>query len=145
PDRWAPTWANIGLQDRGASLRVCPVFGLPAAHHFNLEYRVADAAACPYLALGALVWAGVDGIRRGLTLADPPERNFGAMSAAERGEAGIRPLSRSLDEALDRLAASPTAHDWFGDAFFAAYLQFKRAELRALDGLSPAEICARYA
>src|SRR5215469_5745927 len=85
PDRWAPTWANIGLQDRGASLRVCPVFGLPAAHHFNLEYRVADAAACPYLALGALVWAGVDGIRRGLTLADPPERNFWAMSAAERG------------------------------------------------------------
>ena len=27
PNRWAPTWANLGLQDRGASIRVCPVFG----------------------------------------------------------------------------------------------------------------------
>jgi len=65
PNRWAPTWANLGLQDRGASLRVCPIFGEPAAEHFNLEYRVADATASPYLALGAVVWAGLDGIRQG--------------------------------------------------------------------------------
>ena len=56
PNRWAPTWANIGSQDRGASLRVCPIFDQPASHNFNVEYRVADATASPYLALGALVW-----------------------------------------------------------------------------------------
>jgi glutamine synthetase len=145
PNRWAPTWANIGLQDRGAALRVCPVFGQPVAHNFNLEYRVADAAASPYLALGALVWAGLDGIRRKLTLPDPPERNFWDMSDAERAAAGVRALPCSLEEALGRLAASTAAREWFGGEFFDAYLQFKRAELRALDGLSPAEICARYA
>ena len=32
---------------------------------FNFEYRAADAAASPYLALGALVWAGLDGLRAG--------------------------------------------------------------------------------
>src|SRR5437763_758679 len=81
PNRWAPTWANLGLQDRGASLRVCPIFGEPAAERFNLEYRVADAAASPYMALGAVVWAGLDGIRQKCTLPPPPARNFWDMRA----------------------------------------------------------------
>jgi glutamine synthetase len=145
PNRWAPTWANIGVQDRGASIRVCPIFGDDAAQQFNVEYRVADAAASPYLALGALVWAGVDGIRHHRSLPARPERNFWDMSEAEREAAGIRPLPRSLDEALDGLAASSAAREWFGDTFFDVYLRFKRAELRVVDGLSEAATCARYA
>jgi glutamine synthetase len=145
PDRWAPTWANLGLQDRGASLRVCPIFGQPAAHNFNVEYRVADAAASPYLALGALVWAGLDGIKRKLTLPPESEKSFWDMSEEERREAGARPLPRSLDESLSLLAASASARGWFGDEFLDAYLRFKRAELRAVEGLSPQQICAKYA
>ena len=151
PNRWAPTWANIAVQDRGASIRVCPIFGGGtasgdgAALQFNVEYRVADAAASPYLALGALVWAGVDGIRHGRSLPPIPGRNFWDMSESERQAAGIRALPRSLDEALDGMAASPAAREWFGDTFFDAYLRFKRAELRAVAGLSEAATCARYA
>jgi glutamine synthetase len=37
------------------------------------------------------------------------------------------------------------AQDWFGETFFDAYLRFKHAELRVIDGLTEAEICARYA
>lgn len=146
PNRWAPTWANIAVQDRGASIRVCPIFGSDgAAQQFNVEYRVADAAACPYLALGALVWAGVDGIRHNRSLPPSPERNFWDMSETERQAAGVRPLPRSLGEALDGLAASETARSWFGDTFFDVYMRFKRAELRVVDGLSEAATCARYA
>jgi glutamine synthetase len=145
PNRWAPTWANIGLQDRGASLRVCPIFDQPATHNFNVEYRVADAAASPYLALGALTWAGLDGVKRKLTLPEFSETNFWDMSEAERQAVGARPLPRSLGESLDLLTASDTARSWFGDEFFDAYLRFKRAELKAVDGMTPAEICARYA
>ena len=132
PNRWAPVEANLGIQDRGAAIRVCPLFAStePAAE-FNLEYRVADASACPHLALGAMVWAGVEGIRRKLTLAAP-----GAAFPA---------LPRSLDEALGALAACTPAREWFGTLLFDCYLDFKRAELAALDGLGPAEICARYA
>jgi glutamine synthetase len=145
PNRWAPTWANIGVQDRGASLRVCPIFGPPAAHNFNVEYRVADATASPYLALGALVWAGLDGIRRGLNLPTESERNFWDMTDAERHEAGARPLPRSLDESLGLFGDSKAAREWFGEELFGCYLRFKRAELRAVEGLSPADICAKYA
>jgi glutamine synthetase len=145
PNRWAPTWANIGLQDRGASLRVCPIFGPPAAHNFNIEYRVADASSSPYMALGALVWAGLDGVKRNLKLPPLADQNFWDMTEPERDEAGARPLPRSLEESLGLLAGSKMARDWFGHELFDAYIRFKRAELRAVEGLSPAEICARYA
>jgi glutamine synthetase len=146
PNRWAPTWANIAVQDRGASIRVCPIFGGDgAAEQFNVEFRVADAAASPYLALGALVWAGVDGIRNDRTLPEIPKRSFWDMSEVEREAAGVRPLPRSLEEALDLLADSGAAAEWFGPEFLQVYLSFKRAELRVVDGLSPAAICARYA
>ena len=109
---------------------------------FGLYY---DAAASPYLALGALVWAGVDGIREGRNLPPVPQRSFWDMSEAERKAVGLRPLPRSLSEALDGLAASNAARGWFGEMFFDVYLRFKRAELQAIDGLTEAEICARYA
>jgi glutamine synthetase len=146
PNRWAPTWANVASRDRGASIRICPIYGREnAAAQFNIEYRVADAAASPYLALGAVIWAGVDGIRNERSLPPEPARGFWDMSEAEREAAGVRPLPRSLDEALLHLETSDPARAWFGDGFFRAYLMFKRAELRAVEGLSESEICARYA
>ncbi len=148
PNRWAPTWTNLGRQDRGASLRVCPIFAPTAeeaGRQFNLEFRVADAAASPYMALGAVIFAGLDGLRRKLRLPPPPQRDFWEMSEAERCAAGVRPLPRSLDEAVERLAATEAAREWFGERFLDVYLRFKRAELRAVASLSAAEICARYA
>jgi len=146
PNRWAPTWANVAMQDRGASIRICPIFGLDdAAQQFNIEYRVADAAASPYMALGALIWAGVDGLRHGRSLPPVPARSFWDMTEAEREAAGVRPLPRSLPQALANLEACAEAREWFGEVFFDAYIRFKRAELRVLDGLTEAEICDRYA
>jgi glutamine synthetase len=145
PNRWAPTWANVALQDRGASIRICPIFDRPASHNFNVEYRVADATASPYLAMGALAWAGLDGIRRKLSLPEFNEANFWEMTDDERLAAGAKPLPRSLAESLDLLAASGLAREWFGEELFEAYLRFKRSELKALEGLSPAAICERYA
>ncbi|MBN8890771.1 MAG: hypothetical protein ABS99_02250 [Acetobacteraceae bacterium SCN 69-10] len=131
PNRWAPTHATLQQQDRGAALRVCPVLALPGldpTRQFNLEYRVADAAASPYLALGALVWAGVDGIRRKLDLpAEGP------------------PLPATLGAALDALEADTQARGWFGETYLGAYLQHKRGELAEMAGLDEAAQCARYA
>ena len=134
PNRWAPTAIDIVQQDRGASMRVCPVF-LPGeasevARQFNVEFRTADAAASPYMVLGALAFAGADGIARNLDLPAPDRR---------------RPLPTSLAEALDLLAASTAARGWLGPVFLDTYLQHKRAELAHVKDLSPEELCARYA
>ena len=132
PNRWAPTFADVADVDRGTALRICPLAaGEPArrARQFNLEFRVADATASPYLALAVMVQAGLDGIR---------EKRV--VDALER-----RPLPSSLPAALDLLEATPAAAEWLGSAVLPAYLAFKRGEAQSLDGLDEAEVCRRYA
>jgi glutamine synthetase len=135
PNAWAPTVIDLVRQDRGASLRICPVFGAATpeetTRQFHVEFRVTDAAASPYLALGAVIFAGVDGLRRALPLP---------------AAGGTTPsLPRSLPEALDRLAADETALSWFGPTHLDAYLRFKRVEAEKMAGFSAAELCGRYA
>jgi len=134
PNRWAPVYANLGVQDRGAALRVAPVFPTSPeqpARQFNVEFRVADGSNCPYLALGAIVWAGVDGLARGLAL------------PAVDARAPLLP--RSLEQALAALEADEGTASWWSAEAKSAYLAFKRAEIKALEGASAAEICTRYA
>ena len=132
PNRWAPVHADLAVQDRGAALRVAPIFTTAseaAARQFNVEFRVADASACPYLALGALIWAGLDGLARNLALP----------------EAAAALLPRSLGESLDALQADTAAATWWSGTAMSAYLAFKRAEIAALAGMDAAAICTRYA
>ena len=134
PNRWAPVHADLGAQDRGAALRVAPVFQTSPeepARQFNVEFRVADGSNCPYLALGAIVWAGVDGLARGLEL------------PTAGAEAPLLP--RSLEAALEALEADEGTAPWWNADARSAYLAFKRAEIKALEGATPEQICARYA
>ena len=101
------------------------------AGQFNLEYRVTDGAASPYMALGALIFAGADGIA--------------SKFALPQAKDTPKPLPRSLAEALDGMEGSAAVKDWFGPTFLEAYLRHKRSELGYVQGLEPAELCARYA
>jgi glutamine synthetase len=134
PNAWAPTMIDLVRQDRGATLRICPTFAARTptelARQYHVEFRATDAAASPYLALGAVIFAGADGIRSGMALP--------ASSAPAH-------LPHSLPEALDKLAANETVAGWFGPTHFDAYMRFKRVEAEKVAGLSPAELCARYA
>jgi glutamine synthetase len=148
PHRWAPVWANLAERDRGAALRVCAVFGTAledAAHQFNVEFRVSDATASPYMALGALVHAGVDGIRQRMTLPAPLPKTIWDMTDDERRSAGVTTLPGSLEQALDLLKADATACEWLGPEFLNAYVRLKLSEIAAVKGLSDEAICARYA
>jgi len=132
PNRWAPVQADAGPLDRGTAIRICPVFGRDPdarARQFNVEFRVADATGNPYLALAMLVQAGLDGVRRELDAQTMP----------------ARPLPASLADALIGLERSEVAADWLGAALLQAYLLFKRAEIKGLDGLDEGAICHRYA
>ena len=123
--------ADLGTEDRGSAVRVCPVYanGAEAARQFNVEFRVADACASPYLALGALVHAGLDGLRAKRSLARTPP-------AA---------LPASLPASLELFAGSADARAWFGEEFHAVYVRFKRDEIASLAGLDEQAVCDRYA
>jgi glutamine synthetase len=132
PNRWAPVRADAAPLDRGAAIRISPLSGTDSAQRarqFNVEFRVADATANPYVALAVLIQAGLDGVRRGLSIetGNPPS------------------LPTSLAEALTLLETSAPAADWLGSEFLSAYLLFKRAEIRSLQELDENQICRRYA
>jgi len=129
-------------------LRVCAIFDMAledAARQFNVEFRVSDATASPYMALGALVHAGVDGIRKGMTLGAPPPKSFWDMSDDERRALGLMPLPGSLEQALDMLKANQTVCGWLGPEFLDAYLRLKISEIGAVKGQGDEAICSRYA
>ncbi len=135
PNRWAPTRIDLLAQDRGAALRVCPVFAASTpeeiARQFNVEFRVTDATASPYMVMGAILFAGADGIRRDLAL---PAGGEEAPS-----------LPGSLSAALDLMEASEAVAGWFGPLFREVYLRHKRSEVAHVAEWSDAEMCAQYA
>jgi glutamine synthetase len=148
PHAWSSAFNNLGYRDREAAIRICPVSDVPGANvasAFNVEFRAADAAASPYLQLGILVRAGLEGIRENLPLPEPTSSDPAAMSDGERAERGVRRLPGSLGEALDALEAASGAQDLMPGELFGAYVLHKRGELAALEGLEMDEVCRRYA
>ncbi|WP_052340940.1 glutamine synthetase family protein [Salinarimonas rosea] len=148
PNSWSACWANLGVRDREATLRVCP---LPAAAdidprpRFNLEFRAADAAASPYLQLGMLVFAGLQGLREALPAPQIHDGDPGALGPEERARLGIQDLPRSLEAALAALEADEAAMGWMGETLAGAYLMHKRGEIDAMRDRSADEMVALYA
>jgi glutamine synthetase len=147
PNRWSAAYTNLGYRDREAGVRICPVFegtGVDVARQYHFEFRAADAAASPYLALGAVLVAGLWGLDQGLPLPPVSETAPQAMTEAERERLGIRRLPQSLAEALHLFEAERDLEPAFGAELKAAYLTHKRFEAEMMEALDPAEQCARY-
>lgn len=147
PHRWSAAYNNLGFRDREASLRVCPVTTKdPAsiAGQFNIEYRAADAAACPHLALAAIVHAGCQGIEDELSPPDPTEEDLSLLSSADLEARGFVRLPETLEAALERFEANTTVRGWFPKIFAPVYLAHKRTEMAHVAEMDTAERCAAY-
>jgi glutamine synthetase len=143
PHRWSAAAAVLGEQNREATLRICPVVplgGMTAEGQLHLEFRAADATASPYLALAALVSAGLEGIRE--QLEPPPVVEAGAPIDLEPMRTA---LPTSLGEALAALEADPLARSWLPPRLLETYLGLKRLELSLVSDLELEEVCRLYA
>lgn len=146
PHHWSSGYRAIGLQNREAALRITPGLGDLAARArgHNIEYRPCDATASPYLVLGMLVRAGLDGIRRGLTCPPGITEDPADMPEPARVAAGVRPLPVSLEAALDGLLADEVACGWFHPDLLSTYLAIKRWEIGMVRQLGEEAAFARY-
>lgn len=148
PHRWSAGYAFLGNRNREALLRVCPTVELPGkdqARQLNLEYRAADAAANPWLVMGMLVRAGLDGIRRGLPAPTVVDVEVDSLSQDERDSAGVRELPSSLAQAIDVLLADDIVTGWLDPQLVETFAGIKRDEQAIVADLSPQECCRRYA
>ena len=115
---WAPTAVTWGIENRTAALRV--IAGAPNAT--RIETRVPGSDVNAYLGFAATLAGGLHGIERKL---QPPEPIAGDAYKAT----GAPPLPRTLDEAVERFAASAVAREFFGDAFVEHYAAMRRWEV----------------
>jgi glutamine synthetase len=141
PQMWSSAFTVYGMDNREAAVRICSPMRDDPAGSVNLEFKPSDSSANPYLALGACIHAGLDGIRRKLEPGDPVNVDPAVLSDAEREARGAHRLPGSLSAALDALAADELLMESLGDLRRRAYLAVKRSEAADLAGASPEEEC----
>jgi len=147
PHRWSAAYNNLGHRDREASVRICPVAELPGmdvAKQFNVEFRAADSAASPHLQLAALVFAGLDGIRKQMDPPTPTQEDLSLLSAGELESRGFARLPETLAHALTLMEKSEAVRSWFGKLFVEVYVKHKRGEMAYLEGKPIEEVCRLY-
>ena len=117
---FAPTAVAWGRDNRTCALRV-----VGHGHSLRVENRVPGGDVNPYLAIAAIVAAGLHGIDKGLTLEDEYVGN-----AYESDKPRV---PTSLREARDLFASSEVAHQAFGSEVVEHYCNMARVELDAFD------------
>src|SRR5262249_41348019 len=125
---WAGAFACWGHDNREAPLRVPSLFWGMEEASTNVELKACDASCNPYLALGGLIAAGLDGMERGLELPEPVEVDPITIHEAQPGGRGIGRLPQSAGEALDALAADDVLIGALGPLLATSYLAVRRSE-----------------
>ncbi|MCU1546271.1 MAG: glutamine synthetase [Homoserinimonas sp.] len=117
---FAPTAVAWGLDNRTCALRV-----VGRGHAMRVENRVPGGDVNQYLAVAALIAAGLHGIENKLELEEPVSGNAYTGAAAR--------VPTSLREAAELFASSTIAREAFGDEVVDHYLNNARIELAAYD------------
>jgi glutamine synthetase len=147
PHRWSAGSVCLATQNREALLRIPPLVALGAhdpAAQLHLEYRGADAAANPYLALGAILHAGLAGVREGLPTPPLLDEDPARLDPAAAERFGVGALPETLAQSIAALAEDEVAREWLGPLLHDAYASVKRAEIEAARNEHLEETCRRY-
>ncbi|HEX6709246.1 MAG TPA: glutamine synthetase family protein [Rubrobacter sp.] len=145
PGMWSSAYAAYGLDNREAAVRLAsPVAGRESATA-NVELKPVDVTSNPYLALAAVLAAGMDGIERGLDPGEPTMVDPATLADEERTSRGIRPLPASLDEALDALEEDDVLIEAFGQPLVRTHVAVARAQAAMAKELDPEDVAATAA
>jgi glutamine synthetase len=131
PQYWAGAFTCWGHDNREAPLRLPSVFSGMEEASTNVEFKASDATCNPYLAVGGLIAAGLDGLERGLEPPDPLEVDPATLSGDEREVLGVRPLPSTQEQALDALEADAVLTRALGPVLAGSYLTVRRSEWEA--------------
>ena len=126
----APVLVFFSFANRTAAIRI-PGY-ITAADKMSIEYRIPDATGNPYLSLGAVLMAGLDGIRNRIDPGFPvkgrlerPDQSFGRKSVPGS-------LAHALRE-LKKDAAYLEADGVFGADLIEKWVELKSAEQETIE------------
>lgn len=125
PGYEAPCYACWSDANRSSMIRI------PAArgNATRTEIRNVDPAANPYLAMAAILMAGLDGIAaKDKDIIGPVYDNIFELTREEREAQGIVNLPETLQEALIEMKKDPMVKAFLGDHTYAKFLHAKELE-----------------
>ncbi len=133
PHSWSGAFRCWGIDNREAAVRVPSNPEEISPTHF--EVKTVDASANPYLALGAVIAAGLDGVRHCLELGEPVAVDPGTIAESDRSALGIDLLPTNLGESIEQLSADQVLLNALGSELAQAYLAVRKAEWEAMKDL----------
>ncbi|MCH9640372.1 MAG: glutamine synthetase family protein [Actinomycetia bacterium] len=143
PGHWSGAYTCWGIENREAAVRFLP--GGPAnPHGGNVEIKVIDPSANPYLASAAILGLALDGIDRALELPKEVAVDPSTLSEIQRDEAGICLLPPEQPEAIDALDRSALLRGILGDDVVDAVVAVRRHEHDNYAELGPEDLAEKF-
>ena len=120
----APCYISWSDANRSTMIRI------PAArgNATRIEVRSVDPSSNPYLAISALLAAGLDGLKSDLKTISPVKKNLFRMSENERKRLGIKSLPESLKDAIGNFSSSKLMKSAMGDFLYEKLIEAKTKE-----------------
>jgi glutamine synthetase len=131
PRFWCSAYTAWGPDNKEAAIRLPSPPRNGAMESTNFELKPSDPSSNPFLALGGLLAAGLDGIAGKRDPGEPTLVDPDTLSDAERQRRGIRRLPTTLGEALDALEQDEVLREALGPTLAREYVIVKRSEVRA--------------
>ena len=122
----APKYVSWSRQNRSQLVRIPQVKG----NNCRMELRSPDPACNPYLAVGLVLAAGLDGIEHRMVLQPPVNKNLFRPGEAEG--LGLEMLPATLEEAVAIAEKSDFLHKVLPEALSRRYFAEERARCEAL-------------
>ena len=129
PQMWASAYRAWGPDNREAALRVASSFRGHESESTNVELKASDSSADPYVALGGLIAAGMDGIDRELELPAPAMADPYTLSDQERRAIRADRLPDNLGTAVENLNRDRVLADALGPRLLAAFTAVKMLDV----------------
>src|ERR1700758_3465311 len=143
PGNWAGAYVCWGTENREAAVRF--VKGGPGSPRGgNVEVKVVDPSANPYLASAAILGLALDGIKRQATLPSETTTDPANLSDSDRGGAGIVRLPEAQIEAIAALDNSALLRNILGDPVVDMVVAVRRLEHERYGDLGPEQLADKF-
>jgi glutamine synthetase len=143
PHHWSGAMQCWGTENREAALRFIAGSTAATAQAANVEIKPVDGTANPYLAVGAMLAAGLHGLGAADRLPPSTEEDPTLLPDDVRADRGVRQLPASLPEAVEQLAGSSVLRHAMGEFLFETFLATRRGECEQYAGLADDELIRR--
>jgi glutamine synthetase len=143
PGHWSGAYVCWGTENREAAVRYL-IGGPSNPRGANVEVKVIDPAANPYLASAAILGLALDGVERKLPLSPEVGVDPDTLTDQQRQQSGIVLLPSSQTAALTALDKSSLLRGILGDEVVDAVVAVRRYEQENFGQLAPDELADRF-